>query len=116
MDSPVIRLTYAILLGVVKRVPDAFRIRPDGETLVVEYAIGDEIIEELRGPVDILGAVIRRMSVMANLPMYGKGEVAIGRIQIVVGDANHYFAIQVRGHGSELGMSGNLLTEAELHN
>lgn len=120
MTSGVEKLANAILLSVAKKPPDAFRIRPDGEAYVVEHLVGGETIEEMRAPNEeiaipgeVFAAVIRRLSVMASLPMRRKGEVALGYIHIEAGSANYYFEIRVGGHGPGLELRGRLLTEAE---
>ena len=113
MTNSIIKLTNAILLAASKKSPEAFRIRPDGETHVWEHLVAGEVIEELRGPSPMLTSVIRRMSVMASLPLHGKGEVAIGGIHIYTDEANYYFSIRVEGHGSALTLYGRVLSEAE---
>ncbi|GAB4509543.1 MAG: hypothetical protein Tsb0020_26140 [Haliangiales bacterium] len=119
MSQSVVDLTNALLLGVIKKSPEAFRIRPAGETSVVEHVVehlvAGEVQEELRAPTPTLTAVIRRLSVMANLPSYRQGEAAAGRIHLQVGDASHYFEIRVEGHGPELVLYGNTLSAAAYH-
>ncbi len=115
MSQSIVDLTNALLLGVIKKSPEAFRIRPAGDTSVVEHLVDGQVHEELRTPTSVLVAVIRRLAVMASLPTYGKGEAAAGRIHLQLGDASHYFEIRVEGHGPELVLYGNLLSEAAYH-
>ena len=115
MSEPIVDLAYAILLVAVKKSIEAFRIRPDAAEYVLEHLVEGDAAEEMRAPRATLAAVIRRMSVMANLPAYRKGEVAIGRIHLLAGEVQYYFAIQVSGHGPDLALNGRVLSKAEYH-
>jgi hypothetical protein len=113
MSEGVEKLAYAVLLAASKQTTE-FRIRPDGAEHVVEHRAGDKVVEEMRGPSAVLAAVIRRLSVMANLPTYKSGESASGRIHLTIGDDRAaYFAVVVSGHGPALTLQGRVLTEAE---
>ena len=106
------KLANAILLSGIKQGAEAIRIRPDGVEVVVELLVDGETREELRGPVAVFGGVIRRLSVMANLPLYGKDQYATGFIELVIGDAtNVRFAIRVEGHGAEITAQLHLLRQ-----
>ncbi len=108
------KLAFAVLLVAAKKSVQAFRIRPEGSEYVVEHRIGDETFEDMRAPAEVLGAVIRRLSVMANLPVYRKGESAGGLIELQAGeDRLLFFAIRVAGHGPTLVLDGRVLTASE---
>jgi len=104
------KLAFAVLLAAAKKQPSAFRIRPDGGDYVVEHRIGEETVEEMRGSREALAAAIRKLAVMANLPVYKAGESASGLIHLQVGtDRALYFAILVRGHGPTLALEGRVV-------
>lgn len=115
MSESIVKFAYAILLAASKKSAEAFRIRPDGDNYVVEFLLGGKTAEETRGPTEVLAAVIRRIGVMASLPPHKKGEVATGVLQLQSTSANHYFAIEVSGHGPALALQGRVLTEADYH-
>ncbi len=113
MSDSVARLAFAVLLAASKKTAQ-FRIRPDGVDYVVEHCIDEQTTEEMRAPDAVLAAVIRRLSVMANLPTYAKGESPSGLIHLEVGaDRTMFFAVLVTGHGPTLALEGRVITAAE---
>ena len=110
MTAPLVKLANAILFSAIKKSAEEFRIRPDG---VVEFLINGETKEEMQLPADLYAHVIRRMSVMASLPVYPKGDCAFGRFNLLVGKLSYYFEVVVRGHGPDLTLRGRVITDAE---
>ena len=53
-------------------------------------------------PLTLHRPIIRRLGVMASLPVYRKGDCAESTIQLVVGERNLDFEIRVMGHGESL--------------
>jgi type II secretory ATPase GspE/PulE/Tfp pilus assembly ATPase PilB-like protein len=115
VDAPVIRLVNAILLSSVKKGASAIRIRHDGTRSIVEFLIDGVAHEEMGPPVKLHAPIIRRLSIMANLPMYAKGEAAVGYIHLSLGGDRHaYFAVRVEGHGDGLEAQLRAITAAEM--
>jgi type II secretory ATPase GspE/PulE/Tfp pilus assembly ATPase PilB-like protein len=112
-ESPIVKLANAVLLSAISTGADAIRIRirPDGAEAVVELLIAGETHEEMRAPVAVLGGVVRRMSVMANLPAHKKGEQATGFIHVLSESRHAFFAIKVEGHGPEVAAELRVLDE-----
>lgn len=100
-ESPVVTLVNVILLAAIKQGVETIRIRrASASECVVEFATGGGSREEVRPPTQLLGPIIRRLSVMASLPVYGKGMAAEGVIRLDIGDDRHaQFEIRVEGHG-----------------
>ncbi len=110
-DSPVIRITNAILLSAIKQRASMIRI----ERSIVTLTVGGTEREELRPPAAIHAAIVRRLSIMANLPVYAKDQAAEGRIQLLAGDEREtHFAVRVAGHGDALRATLVLLRPEEL--
>jgi type II secretory ATPase GspE/PulE/Tfp pilus assembly ATPase PilB-like protein len=110
-DSPVIRLVDAVLISAIKAHASMIRI----ERSVVTFTIGGTECEEMRLPEGIHAAVVRRLSVMASLPTYARGQAAEGRIHLRIGDDREmYFALRVAGHGDDLRATLVLLKPEDL--
>lgn len=98
-DSPVIRLVNAVLVSAIKSRASMIRI----ERSVITFTIGGTESEEMRLPDGLTAPVVRRVSIMANLPMYARGKAAEGRIHLLAGDDREtHFAVRVAGHGDAL--------------
>ena len=112
-ESPVVKLTNAILLSALKKGAKGIRIQAATDTeCVVEFRIGDDVHEELRPPATLLGPIVRRLSVMGSLPVYPKHGSASGRFQLVIGDkSTASFAIRVEGHGTTLAVLLELVSD-----
>ena len=110
-DSPVIRLVNAVLVSAIKARASMIRI----ERSVVTFTIGGTECEELRLPEGINAAIVRRLSVMASLPIYPRGQAAEGQIHLRVDDDREtYFALRVTGHGDDLRATLVLLKPEDL--
>ena len=110
-DSPVIRLVNAFLVSAIKAHASMIRV----ERSVVTFTIGGTECEEMRLPDGVNAAIVRRLSVMANLPIYPRGQAAEGRIHLLVGDDREtYFALRVAGHGEDLRATLVLLKPEDL--
>src|SRR5688500_14607097 len=96
-DSPLVRLTNAVLLTALKKSARTIIIR-DG---IVVFAIGDQLETELETG-ELHAPLVRRLVVMANIPTYRKDEVGIGRIELAIGERHAFFDMSVRGHGQNL--------------
>ncbi|MEO1174270.1 MAG: hypothetical protein AAFX94_19795, partial [Myxococcota bacterium] len=107
--DPVVELANALLLTIGRREPKQWRIRPDGNDYVVEFLTDSGAKEHTRGPTKTFVSVVRRLAVMARLPVYGRGESAVGKIYIRLpsGEA-HRFDVFVSGHGDEVVLQGRV--------
>lgn len=103
-DSPLVRLTYAILLSAVRKNADTISLGQREGAGVVTFVISGEVSQEMAPPLQVLGAVVRRLSIMANLPTYGRDKEAEGELglQLESGELAT-FAIRAFGHGDSLG-------------
>jgi type II secretory ATPase GspE/PulE/Tfp pilus assembly ATPase PilB-like protein len=114
--APIVKLVYAVLLSALKKRAQVITIRFDATreyhggfgpreagASIIEFTRDGVIHEELDPPRRLHAHIVRRLSVMANLPIYGKDEVAAGRIHLRIGDTRHaYFTIRVGGHGDAM--------------
>ena len=103
-ESPLVQLTYAILLSAVKKNAEKISLHAAAApSTPVDFVIDGAIVEELALPTTMLGGVVRRLSIMANLPFHERGEEAEGHIHLLFGEAQSaWFALRVFGHGPEL--------------
>ena len=101
-ESPVTKVTYAILVSALKKRASEIWIHRVGEQALVEFCIDGVAQVEMQPPQKLHEAIIRRLSVMASLPSYAKGHVASGTIHLMIGERDAWFELQVRGHGAEL--------------
>jgi type II secretory ATPase GspE/PulE/Tfp pilus assembly ATPase PilB-like protein len=103
-EPPLVKLTNAILLSAIKHRAKRVRVRADtAEYCLVEFLIEGAYREEMRPPTTLLAAIVRRFSIMANLPMYPRGGAAEGFIHLQIGDYRAaYFAIVVDGYGDAM--------------
>jgi type II secretory ATPase GspE/PulE/Tfp pilus assembly ATPase PilB-like protein len=114
-EGPLTKLSYAIILSAQRRGAQQVRIRPDTDLAgMVEFVIDGAVHEEMRPPAKLLAPIIRRFSIMANLPIYPRGGAARGHIRVVIDErAEAFLAIVVRGHGAELNALLTVITEDE---
>jgi len=103
-DPPLVKLANMVLLSALAKGAQTIAIRRDtAEECVVMFSIAGASHEELRPPLSLLGPLVRRLSVLANLPSYLKGQGATGFIHLIIGsDREAWFAIRVEGHGDGL--------------
>jgi type II secretory ATPase GspE/PulE/Tfp pilus assembly ATPase PilB-like protein len=101
-ESPVTKVTYAILLSALKKRASEIWFSRVGDRTIVEFFIDGVTQLEFEPPATLYDAMIRRLSVMASLPVYGKGQFATGAIHLMIATRDALFDIEVRGHGSEL--------------
>lgn len=103
-DSPLVRLTLSILLSAVRKNADTISLgRRDGAG-VVTFVVEGQLLEEMVPPLQLIAAMVRRLSIMANLPVYGRDEEAEGELTLQPGSGEPAtFAIRVFGHGESLG-------------
>lgn len=103
-DSPLVKLTFAILLSAVRKNADTISLAQRGGTGVVMFVIAGQTVEEMTPPPPLLAAVVRRLAIMAKLPVYGRDEEAEGELGLALNDEEEAtFAIRVFGHGDSLG-------------
>lgn len=103
-DSPLVRLTFAILLSAVRKNAAAVSLSRRGGEGVVWFVLDGQTVEEMAPPWQVLTGVVRRLSIMANLPVYGRDQEAEGELGLALdGRETSYFAIRVSGHGDSLG-------------
>jgi type II secretory ATPase GspE/PulE/Tfp pilus assembly ATPase PilB-like protein len=99
-ESPVVRLVNAILLSSLKKAATELRLSPPNR---VEFLMTGTWQLELEPPPALFTQVIRRLAVMASLPVYDKHDAATGLIQIRIGDDREArWHIVVTGHGAAL--------------
>jgi type II secretory ATPase GspE/PulE/Tfp pilus assembly ATPase PilB-like protein len=111
MDSPIEKLTNAILLSAIKQRASEIWIHRDADRSLVEFRVDGIARPEMEPPVAIHANLVRRLAIMASLPVYAKGEVASGTIHLLLGgDREAWFGLHVRGHGTELEARLALLT------
>lgn len=103
-DSPLVRLTYAILLSAVRKHADTISLdQRDGAGLVT-FVIGGEVSQEMAPPQQVIIAMVRRLSIMANLRVYGRDEEAEGELALQFESGElATFSIRAFGHGESLG-------------
>ncbi len=98
-ESPVVKVTYAVLLSAIKKRATEIWIR----TGAIDFLIAGEVKQEMRPPGDLSAHIIRRVIVMAQLPVHALNEVASGEILLAISsDRQQRFAVAVRGHGDAL--------------
>ncbi|HEY0478448.1 MAG TPA: hypothetical protein VGD37_13075 [Kofleriaceae bacterium] len=114
-EAPVVRLTDAILLSALARGAQQVRIRArDRGSCVVELQIDGQVHEEMRPPALLLAPIVRRLSIMASLPIYPRGGSASGFLHLRIGEVRAaYFAIVVTGHGAAMSATLREITEEE---
>jgi type II secretory ATPase GspE/PulE/Tfp pilus assembly ATPase PilB-like protein len=102
-DSPVVKLVNAVLLSALQQGSRTITIRrATAESCVVSLERDGVAHESMRPPIKLLAPMIRRLSIMARLPTYARGEVATGQIRLVIGDQRRAdFAVRVEGHGDD---------------
>jgi type II secretory ATPase GspE/PulE/Tfp pilus assembly ATPase PilB-like protein len=111
-DAATVKLVNAIFLVSLKKQASEFRVvRDDQGGSRVDFCIAGVWHEEMRPPTKLHAVIVRRLAIMANLPMYAKGEAARGQIRLIIGDATHDFRAHIEGHGSELVAYVRLLKE-----
>ncbi len=99
-EPPLVQLVNAILLASLEKDATQIRLRPPNQVL---FVIGASAQLELAPPHELYARIIRRLSVMANLPVYQRHEAARGRIHIRVGRFQEArWTIEVAGHGPTL--------------
>jgi type II secretory ATPase GspE/PulE/Tfp pilus assembly ATPase PilB-like protein len=103
-ESPIVRFTNAILLVAHRKGADKISFRDQGNGGVVVFTIKGALIPEFTDvPLDLKAQVIRRIIVMANLPVHGRDEEAYGYIELVLRETEvAWFAVRVSGHGPTL--------------
>lgn len=103
-EAPLVKLTTLILRTAVRRSAEQIRVRlATAEHCVVELTVGERTFVDTEMPAQLLGPVVRRLSIMARLPTYPKGSSAEGEIHLRADDARDvYFRIRVSGHGESL--------------
>ena len=113
-ESPLIRLTNAILLSVLTRGATQVRLRAHADHGVVEFLVEGAYQEEMRPPAKLLVSIVRRLSIMARLPIYPRGGSAHGFVHLLIGEYRAaYFAISVAGHGDSMSATLEEITEEE---
>jgi general secretion pathway protein E len=111
MDSPIAKLTNAILLSAIKQHASEIWIHRVADRSIVDFRVEGVVRQEMEPPAAIHAHIIRRLAIMASLPVYAKGEVASGTIHLAIGETREaWFDVQVRGHGTELEARLALLT------
>ncbi len=113
-ESPLVKLAYAILLSAEKQRATEVRIGRDGPRSVVDFVIDGNVVEEMTPPPHLHSFLVRRMSVMAALPTYGKDQWAEGFILLEVADRRLSFALRVEGHGDAAEATLRRISDAEL--
>ena len=99
-DAPLVKLTNAILLQSLKKGATQIRFRPPDE---VSLLIDGVFQAELRPPPLVYAGIVRRLGVMASMPMRGRDEVAHSYVHIRIGRAREArWAIEIAGHGPTL--------------
>lgn len=97
--APLIQLVNAILLAAEKRGATQISVRAEG----VHFEIAGEWVEEMVLPAELHPPVVRRLGIMASLPVYRKDEYAEGSIVLLVASERALaFDVRVRGHGPSL--------------
>jgi type II secretory ATPase GspE/PulE/Tfp pilus assembly ATPase PilB-like protein len=99
-EDPVSRLVNAILLSALKQCATEIAIRTVDDRFVVDFLIDGVEQREMEPEAVLRGPVVRRISVMASVPYYRKGESGLGEIHLVIGeDREAHFAVRLEGHG-----------------
>src|SRR5437868_1997617 len=102
-DSQVVKLTNLLLIAALKKGASRLRLYHDGARAVVDLVVDGETREELAPPAALHAAIVRRLSVMASLPVYKQGEFAEGTIHLDLGAGSRAtFAIRVMGQGDDV--------------
>lgn len=113
-EGPLTRVAYAIILAARQKGAQQVRIHPDTGGGVVEFVIDGAVHEEMRPPAALLAPIVRRFSIMANLPIYPRGGAAHGHIHVVIDErAEAFLAIVVRGHGAAMSALMTVISEDE---
>jgi len=85
-EAPIIKLVNHILFKAAKRGASDIHIEPFEKEIRVRYRIDGIMYDEMRPPKRILGALISRLKIMANLNIAEKQRPQDGRIQIKIAD------------------------------
>jgi type II secretory ATPase GspE/PulE/Tfp pilus assembly ATPase PilB-like protein len=103
-QSPLVRFTNAILIAAIKKGADKISFRGGtGSECPIDFTIEGAVVEEALVPAMLFAGVVRRLAIMANLPVHAKGESAEGFIELRLGDeVRAWFALHVFGHGPTL--------------
>lgn len=103
--APSIEVTHGILRSAIEQRASRIRIYVNGDGLsVVDFVIADKLVQVMQPPLDLHAQIVRRVSVMASVPSYPKGEFACGRMRVFAGqlEDDSYFDVTIRGHGARL--------------
>ena len=102
-DAPIVKLVNAILLSALKKQASAVQIwmDPDGRS-IVEFTIDGVMTEEMSPPPELHAPIVRRLGIMASLPMHVGDELAYGRIHLRLGERSAFLDLTVRGHGNQM--------------
>jgi hypothetical protein len=102
--SPVVKLTYMILVAAIKKGADKIELRGGvGSECPVYFTVAGVVSEQVRVAAELLAALVRRLAIMADLPTYPVGGQAEGLVQLSIGGAAPAcFSIVLSGHGETL--------------
>jgi type II secretory ATPase GspE/PulE/Tfp pilus assembly ATPase PilB-like protein len=100
-QGPLVRLTYGILIAASRKGADKIAFRDEG---AVELTINGSVVREFSElPRSLKDGVIRRIIVMSSLPVHGRGEEAVGYLQLALSEQEMVcFAVRVSGHGPSM--------------
>lgn len=90
-DAPIPKLAYMILLSAVEKTATHVAIA-DHE---VRFLTEGTWSSELKLPAVVTAPVVRRLAIMASLPMVAKGGVAVGLIKLELKQQLVWFCIEV---------------------
>ena len=116
-ESPLVKLVDTILVGAAERGAQAIRIRAGkGDECAIDFLVDGTMYEYMRPPMRLLAPIVRRLSILASLPIYPRGGSASGFLQVRIGEYRAvYFAILVFGHGDAMAAVLREITEDEYH-
>ncbi len=102
MESDLTRLVFLVLLAMDRKRASKARIRRAGDRCLVELVVDDATQVEMDLEAALHGPIIRRLAVMASLPMHAKGQFAQGSVVIENDSRRLGFDVRVQGHSAEL--------------
>jgi type II secretory ATPase GspE/PulE/Tfp pilus assembly ATPase PilB-like protein len=106
-EAPLVKLVHAILLSSLRKGATQIKLRPPNEVSFLIDGVwhgnvtGTEL--ELTPSPEIYPRIVRRLGVMASLPMHGQGRGVDGYVHIQIGRFREArWHLEIAGHGPTL--------------
>ena len=94
-EGPLIRLVNAILTEAVKKDASAIYIQLNRQESLVYFCIGGEVLEVMKPPLKLNGAILARIRVLAKLDLIEPKIPQDGRIQLVLRDETYTCLVSI---------------------